>query len=229
MNDDTPLQSCRYRVVAWPSGWEERVRGWKQGLGFRLGWGARRVGSISPACCSGPLLAARSVLAHPALIGPNRHGRLMAFSAQAVNQARIAWDSLGIRRIYGGAWQVSWLNDVRVNGTLGFPASRGIPGLDVVDLGQQYVLFCPEVLGPLGTIPIKEGLPSHFQPSLGLEVKFLETGIALRGAALLDGWWRSGRIVPEVGEGGWMFLPIHPLMEEVLDDGNRRESSGNGI
>ncbi len=218
MNDGIPVGSRGGNLAPWPSTWDARINGWARGLAFRVDWGPRALGpGTAPAGSPGPLITTdRGVLSHPALIGPNRAGQLMAFSTNAVNQARAAWESCGMNRVYAPAWHMSWLNDLTLEGAQGFLAPWGIAGLDVVDCGQFWAVFCPEILGPLGRIARGQGWSkAGFEASPGLEVRFVDSGILVRGAALLDGWWRHGTIEPYRGADGWMFVPIRSSTEEV--------------
>lgn len=164
------------------------------------------------------MLPERPVLGHPALIAADRSGRLIAFSDRAVNQALAVARTWRIGWLYSSHWHVAWLNGALAEGDRGYMSNRAIPGFDVMDVGESCLLYCPEVLGPLGRI-VGAGLDwenGRFEVSPGTAVQVVEAGILVRSAALADGWWRHGRIEPWSAEGGWLFIRTNwPLLKGV--------------
>lgn len=200
----------------WPPLWTDRLQGWAEGAAFRVDWareGTRRgTGAVA---AGGRLVPDRPVLEHPALIGPDRAGRLLAFSGRAVNHAAMVLAHFNVRWIYHAAWYVSWGNGLWSEGVSGYVSEVGVPGFAVVDVGTSHLVYAAEVLGPLGQLE-QNRAEWRFVASPGLEVHAINgSAVAMRGAALADGWWQHGRIQPFVGEGGWLYRPTRWPFEEV--------------
>ncbi len=189
--------------AAWPDNWEERIRGWAQGAAYRMDWPSPALLTAVPKAQIHPLLEERPVLSQPAIIGPNRSGRLMAFSARAVNSARVVWAAYGLGVLNSESWHIAWLNGANP-GSTGFRSPWAIEGLDLMDVGADTVAFTPEVLGPLGRI----GPDGILQPSSELSLRHGDGGTFIRGAQVFDGYWRYGYIEPFTGEEGWLFLSV---------------------
>lgn len=198
-------------LARWPETWAERVRGWSEGAAYRMDWPRPQAPDVQQQDAPAPLVGERDPLGQPALIGPDRAGRRMAFSARAVNQARACWEHFGVHRLASQEWHISWLNGVRAGGRDGYRSPKAAPGADVMDLGDLALVFVPEVLGPLGTL---SGSELNFSPSPGLIARPTDGGILIRGAAVLDGWWRHTFVEPFSGEEGWLFLPVPLTLEE---------------
>jgi hypothetical protein len=153
------------------------------------------------------LIEERPALGHPALIGPNLSGRLLAFSARAVNHAAAVLAHWQIRWIHHPLWFVSWGNGLAEEGRIGYRSGYGSPGLQWVDVGEFCLVFCDGVLGPLGKVEWQDGT-WQFTASPGLDIRGGEDGtFTMRGAGVADGWWQSGRIEPFAGESGWLYRP----------------------
>lgn len=208
----------QWAQASWPSTWEDRVAGWRMGASYRMDWPRKVFYSLNQT--SGTLVTERQTLTQPALIGPDRSGRLLAFSAQAVNAAAQAWEFFQAGWMYCPAWHVAWLNGVGEGRQRGFASGRGLAGLDLIEVGTGDLVFCPEVLGPLGHIAAEGAGPRlafpRFTVSPNLSLRVDQSGLYVRGAALADGWWRHGSIEPISSEGGWLFIPLGLSEEEVV-------------
>ncbi|MCL5116471.1 MAG: hypothetical protein M1272_04910 [Firmicutes bacterium] len=219
----THALSRRHGQMAWPLTWPERLEGWQEGAAFRIDWGPPRFGSVLPDREMPFLAVPDAVLGHPAVIAPDRRGRLLAFSPWAVNEAMRGWRAYGIGHLFSPEWHVHWLNGINPSGRSGYISAHGVPGLSFMDLGDEVVFFCPEVLGPLGRVVMGEagegprlfGGRVEFSESLAWQIA--EDGLYLRGTTLADGFWHHGRIEPLTGEQGWYRLPVGgPIQEEVF-------------
>ncbi len=211
-----------FNEAPWPAAWEQRLSGWNQGLAYRMDWPHQT--ACRPSGDMAPLALDDVMLGHPALIGPNYAGILMAFSRWAVNEAWRVWKAYDLGDLASPRWYVAWLNGVNPDGVPGFRSGWGIRGIDVMDAGSSQVLFHPAVLGPLGRvvpagkgsvgIPLFDGVLSF---SDGLEARADADGVWVRGAALADGYWRWGRIEPWTAPGGWYRLLWHLNIEGVVE------------
>lgn len=185
-------------------------------MAFRVDWarqGTQRGGGVGRA----DLVPERPPLGHPALVAPAPSGKLLAFSGRAVNQAAAVLAHWQIQWLYHPAWFVSWGNGLVSHGRTGFAAGQGSPGMQWVDIGRHCLLFCAEVLGPVGKAELRQGV-WQFTASPGLAVRATDDGgLALRGAALADGWWRFHHIEPFAGDGGWLSLPREWPFEEEME------------
>lgn len=211
--------------MAWPHRWSDRLSGWAQGSVFRMDWSSpwANLAAISDVIAPSPFIAAGAVLGKPALVGPDRSGHLLAFSAWAVDQAQAAWRRFQIRHMTSAKWYIGWLNGISPEGAAGYRSGLGLPGVDLMDCGEFQVLFCPEVLGPLARIDFAGGgepkntlFGGVITFSEGLQVRMADEGWYVRGAQLPDGYWRCGRVEPIVSEGGWWFLPVRPAHGEEV-------------
>ncbi len=192
--------------VPWPTRWLERIDGWVHGLSYRLDWTPWVMDSVDVLSgATGLLVPERGVLGPPALIGPSRTGALLAFSAQAVNQAKAVWELHGVSTLYSPKWHVCWLNGLQSEGVKGFLAPWGMPGLDILDCGTFQLVFCPEVLGPLARMQADDN--RQLEICADLDVRADASGLLVRGVRVFDGFWRQGRIEPANGIGGWLNLP----------------------
>lgn len=153
---------------------------------------------------TGLLVPEREVFGPPAIIAPSRGGVLLAFSARSVNQAMRVWTSLSVSTLSSPKWHVSWLNGLQSKGVKGFPAASGMPGLDMLDCGAFQLVFCPEVLGPLGLVKAHGRRP--LEVCEDLEMCSSASGLWVRGLRVFDGLWRHGRIEPASGVDGWFHL-----------------------
>jgi len=204
---------CLNGERAWPRTWGERRSGWQGGAIFRLDW-ATSAAAIDEDTSPEAPLADRPVLGDPALVGRDRSGRLLAFSARAVLEAYEGFQSWGIRTFYHRRWYVSWLNGSRATGTAGYASELAVPGLEVMEGNGIALAFCPEVLGPLGRV-VRDGWDTHLLLGPGLQGRTVDRGILLRGAALADGYWRGGLIEPwPAFPEGWCWLPIRIEIRE---------------
>ena len=211
-----------FHEAPWPAAWEQRAQGWDLGLAYRMDWphqtSSRWHGSMMP------LVVEDVMLGHPALIGPDYNGTLLAFSRWAVNEAWRVWKAYNLGDMMSARWHVAWLNGANPGGIPGFRSGWGIRGFDVMDVGSSQIVFHPAVLGPLGrVIPWekaegKGGVPLFhgvLEFSEGLETCVESDGVRIRGAALADGYWRSGRVEPWTAPGGWYRLLWHLNIEGV--------------
>lgn len=185
-----------------------------------MDWGAPSYGSQRFRQELGELkIGERPTLKSPTMIGPDRAGRLLAFSSRAVLAAMGAWRYFGLQRMASPLWYVAWLNGSSGAGSVGFASPSGVPGFDAMDLGAADMLFCPEVLGPVGRLThAKEGGRPRFRASPDLSVRVNPEGVFVRGAALADGWWRDGTIQPLWGGGGWLKISRYTIKWEAKDD-----------
>lgn len=195
--------------MPWPLSWSERLEGWRSGQTLRVDWASRQAG-----VAIGDVLQYREFpeptveLGTPALVGPNRQGRLLAFSLRAVQCAMKAWEAFGIHLVYGIGWHVSWLNQRFPKGCLGVPANIGAWGLDVVQCGPSYLLFTPEVLGPIARIlPASDG-QWQWEWAQALSGRIGDRVLWIRAPQVLDGYWKAGRVEPVASQNGWMRLAV---------------------
>ncbi len=216
------VRGRRFNEAPWPATWEQRLEGWDEGLAYRMDWprhtARRQQGTMA-------LLARGDVeLGHPALIGPDYNGMLMAFSRLAVNEAWRVWKAYGLGDLASTRWHVAWLNGANPDGISGFRSGWGSWGIDVMEVGATQVLFHPAVLGPLGrVVPAAQTQGAAGVPlfngvlvfSDGLEARVDSDGVRVRGASLADGFWRWGRIEPWTAPGGWYRLAWHLNIEGV--------------
>lgn len=212
MSGDVALSVRRHGQAAWPLTWVDRMMGWREGRAFRLDWGFRPVG-IADGALPSQLASSNRVLGHPALIAPDRQGRLLAFSPWAVNEAWRVWRHYDLGTIYGGPWFTAWLNGANPGGAVGVRSDCGLKGVTAIDVGPSVVLFCPEILGPLGRVVHTpgEGPPlfgGRLEVSDGIGWRVSQGVLWVRGTGLADGFWRHGRIEPWSEESGWWALPI---------------------
>jgi hypothetical protein len=191
-------------VAPCPRAWSERLEGWRDHLCYRVDW-FLPYGIVAPAAESPriplvdePLVA----LGPPALIGPSRTGRLLAFSFQAVNAGYYAWQQLGLGTMFCEAWHVSFYNGLSF-GTPGFRAPVGFSGLDVMDAGGDLVLFHPGVLGPLARIDGNGHVDDEWEAAPGLDIRRQGQAVWVRGVQVADGFWEGGVIQPLRAEEGW--------------------------
>lgn len=202
-------------VAAWPLTWSERLAGWAEGVAFQLTWG-HDPGAFEADAGWPDALPSRPVLGHPAVIAPDWAGELLAFSVQAVVEARQAWSASGLSRVADECWFTTWLNGAVPDGAFGAKAPHGVPGARTILAPDRVILFTPRILGPLGWWERKQGAWTwSFSPSVDGRILDGRT-LVVRGGALADGYWRHGRIEPLRAEHGWHELSVrfHDIEEE---------------
>ncbi len=204
--------------TAWPRDWDHILAGWNEGVTYRMDWGGSSFGGRRFHEDVGKsVIGERPTLQSPAMIGPDRAGRLLAFSSRAVLAAVQAWRHFDLQRMVSPVWHVAWLNGISDAGLVGFRSPSGVPGFDAMDVGTADILFCAEVLGPVGRLTghAKEGGRPRFWASPGLSVRVDPEGIFVRGAALADGWWHNGAVQPLKGGGGWLKISRYTIKWEA--------------
>ncbi|NMP23045.1 hypothetical protein [Sulfobacillus harzensis] len=204
----------RHGQAAWPLTWSARIRGFQEGVAFRLDWVPNAGVAVADEPIPERIAAPQVALERMALIAPDWEGQLLAFSPWAVNEALRAWRALRIRRMESALWFVNWLNEASSSGGVGVHAGIGVRGAVAMALGTTTILFCPPVLGPLGVLRT-DGNGFSVGPGRMLELVdglagSVEDGhLRVRGAQLADGFWRHGFVKPWSESGGWWRLPIH--------------------
>lgn len=198
------MANAWYREVPRPLTWEGCREAWSLGEVVRLDW--RSVGALRdvPLPQGWAYIVSPEVLTRPVVVGPTHAGRLLAFSSRSLNAALRVWDAYDLGAMASPQWYVRWLNGVSSGQFNGYPSPYGVRGITLMDCGDFQVLFCPEVLGPLGRIDRNGSLVFSEE----LDVRYGHDGLFLRGPQLPDGYWNAGAIVPAPSDGGWWFLSL---------------------
>ena len=215
----SPLPQRRHRQVAWPPAWSRRIEGFSEEVVFRLDWVANAGMAVGDRPLPARLAVPDVVLQRSALVAPDFSGALMSFSPWAVNDAWRMWRLFDIRRLTSSLWFVNWLNEAQTQGVVGGRAQVGIPGAQVMAVGDRLVVFSPRVLGPLGRL-VETGPGPRVGSDLVLELveslawRVAEGYLQVRGPQVMDGYWRHGYVEPWSPVGGWCPLPIRAQINE---------------
>ncbi len=186
---------------------------------FRLDWVANAGVAVGDRPLPDRLPVPDVALEQAALVARDFSGALMAFSPWAVNEAWHMWRLFQIRRLMSSLWFVNWLNDAEEGGSAGVQAPVGMFGAQVMAVGDRLVVFSPRVLGPLGHL-VADGSGPRLGEGLVLEVaenlawRVAKGYLQVRGAQVMDGYWRHGYVEPWTPEGGWCPLPIRAEINE---------------